>query len=159
MTVLAHQQRFTHSYLVSYPAHGPRARDPHRHDFEEWKRRRKAAGTWHCDFAIEHRKGDFSECYPWAASMVPHGVAMPWKPLEAHHKLIELAMMNEVDLALLEEDFPGISADEVGAWIDSDANLTLLCLGHHRSPMGVHVASFSDFGSEYYVRNLIQAAK
>ena len=145
MTVPAHEQAFTHRYVVRYPAHEPRADDPHRHDFLEWKRRRREAGTWHCDFAAAHRDGGTSECDLS-------------RPLEAHHRLIELAMMNEVDFALLEADFPGISAQDVGAWIDGDVNLTLLCVNHHRSPMGVHTASYSDFGSEFYIRNLISKA-
>ena len=139
-------QAFTHHYIVKYPEHDPRASDPHRHDFLEWKRRRKESGTWHCDFATEHRGGDAAEC----------DLA---RPLEAHHKLVELAMMNEVDFALLEADFPGISAQSVGEWIDGDANLTLLCVAHHRGPGGVHTASASDFTSEFYVRNLIVSAK
>lgn len=147
MTVPAHNQTFTHTYMIRYPEHDPRARDPHRHDFLEWKRRRKESGAWHCDFAMEHRGGDTSECDLS-------------RPLEAHHKLIELAMMNEVDFTLLEADFPGISVQSVGEWINGDQNLTLLCLAHHRGPGGVHTASFSDFGSEYYVRDLIlKAAK
>ena len=64
-------------------------------------------------------------------------------------------MLNEIGFALLEKDFPGISAAAVGAWIDSDVKLTLLCVVHHRSAAGVHIASFSDFDSEYYVRDLI----
>lgn len=153
MTVPAHEQAFSHRYVVRYPAHEPRAHDPHRHDFLEWKRRRREGGAWHCDFAIEHRGGDFSECRPWEDGMAAGGAAP--MPLEAHHRLVELAMLNEVDLGLLEADFPGISADSIGAWIDSDANLTLLCVNHHRGPMGVHTASYSDFGSEFYVRSLI----
>lgn len=156
--VPAHEQVFTHRYMVKYPAHDPRADDPHKHDFLEWKRRRKAAGTYHCDFAIEHRKGDFAECYPWPGMTPPAPASLPLKPLEAHHRVVELAMMNEIDFVLLEADYPGISAQTVGAWIDSDANLTLLCVNHHRGPGGVHSASYSDFGSEYYVRDLISKA-
>lgn len=141
--VAAHEQAFTHRYIVKYPAHDPRENDPHKHDFLEWKKRRREAGTYHCDFAMEHRGGGTSECDNE-------------RPLEAHHKIVELAMLNEIDFALLEKDFPGISAQSVGAWIDSDANLTLLCVVHHRSAAGVHTASFSDFGSEYYVRDLIR---
>ena len=140
-----HDQRFTHSYVVHYPAHDPRASDPHKHDFLEWKRRRKENGTYWCDFATEHRGGDTSECDLT-------------KPLEAHHRVVELAMMNEIDFALLEADYPGISAQAAGAWIDSDANLILLCVNHHRGPMGVHTASASDYGSEFYVRGLISKA-
>ena len=143
--VPAHRQVFTHRYVVRYPAHPPRADDPHKVDFEAWKQRRRDAGTYWCDFAHDHRDGDTSECD------MTH-------PLEAHHKLIELAMLNEVDLTLLEEDFPGISAETIGAWIDSDPNLTLLCVAHHRSAAGVHTASYSDFGSEFYVRDLITKA-
>jgi hypothetical protein len=91
---------------------------------------------------MEHRGGDFSECD------LAH-------PLEAHHRVVELAMMNEIDFALLEADYPGISAQSIGAWIDGDANLTLLCVVHHRGAGGVHTASYSDFGSEYYIRDLI----
>jgi hypothetical protein len=145
VTVPAHEQAFTHRYVVKYPAHDPRAHDPHRHDFLEWKQRRKDAGTWHCDFAMDHRGGDMSECDTG-------------HPLEAHHKVVELAMMNEIDFALLEADFPGISAQSVGQWIDGDRNLTLLCVAHHRGPGGVHTASFSDYGSEFYVRGLISKA-
>lgn len=157
--VAAHDQVFSHRYMVHYPEHDPRAHDPHMHDFLEWKRRRKESGTYHCDFAMEHRKGDFSECYPWAASMTAPEAMLPPKPLEAHHKIVELAMLNEIDFALLEADYPGISAQDVGAWIDSDANLILLCVNHHRGPMGVHTASASDFSSEFYVRNLISTAR
>ena len=144
MTVPAHEQAFTRRYVVKYPAHDPREHDPHKHDFLEWKRRRREAGTWHCDFAVEHRGGDTSECD------LTH-------PLEAHHKVVELAMLNEIDFALMEPDFPGISVQSVGAWIDGDSNLTLLLRGPPQGPGGVHTASFSDFGSEYYVRDLITA--
>lgn len=146
MTVPAHDQAVTHRYVVRYPAHDPREHDPHKHDFLEWKRRRKEAGTWYCDFAQAHRAGDSSECDNT-------------RPLEAHHSKVELAMLNEIDMALLAADFPGIDAQEVGAWIDSDANLTLLCVNHHRGPMGVHSASYADFTSEAYVRNLITGSR
>jgi hypothetical protein len=144
--VPAHSQVVTRHYLVHYPAHDPRADDPHRADFEAWKRQRKAAGTYHCDFAVAHRGGDTSEC-----DMA--------SPLEAHHKVIELALLNAVDFALLEQDYPGISAQTAGAWIDSDANLTLLCVRHHRGPGGVHTATASDYGSEAYVRDMISEAR
>jgi hypothetical protein len=143
--VPAHDQLTVHRYIIRYPAHEPRDHDPHRHDFLEWKRRRKASGAWHCDFAALHRHGDTSECDLS-------------RPLEAHHKVVELAMLNEISFDLLEDDFPGISAQSAGAWIDSDANLTLLCASHHRGPGGVHVASYSDFSSEYYIRRLITGA-
>ena len=140
-----HDQRFSHSYVVHYPAHEPREQDPHKADFEEWKRRRRENNTYYCDFAYDHRGGDISEC-----DMM--------HPLEAHHNKVELAMMNEIDFNLLDTDFPGINADTVGAWIDSDQNLTLLCRNHHRGAGGIHDASFSDYTATYYVRDLIRGA-
>lgn len=142
MNVPAHDQIFTHRYVVHYPEHEPRENDPHKADFLEWKRRRRENNTYYCDFAHEHRGDNTSECD------MEH-------PLEAHHSKVELAMLNEIDFALLAHDYPGIDEQSVGAWIDSDANLILLCRNHHRGPMGVHSASFSDFVSTQYVRNLI----
>lgn len=143
--VAAHDQKFTHRYVVSFPAHEPRADDPHRADFDEYKRRRRANGTYYCDFAKEHRNGDTSECD------LEH-------PLECHHSVIELALANGVDLALLEADYPGVSQIGIGAWIDSDPNLCLLCQVHHRTYAGVHMLSHSDYVASEYVRNLTKAA-
>jgi hypothetical protein len=65
-----------------------------------------------------------------------------------------LALKNGIDLALLEKDFPGISKMGIGAWIDSDPNLCLLCVPHHRTYAGVHLLSYSDFRASEYVRRL-----
>lgn len=140
--VPAHQQAVTHHYTVSYPEHEPRAQDPHIHEFREYKVRRKAAGTYHCDFAAQWRNGDSSECDLST-------------PLEAHHTHIEFALLNGVDITLLERDFPGISQQDVGAWLDSESNLTLLCSRHHRGAGGVHSAAAADWEGEKYVRGLI----
>lgn len=140
--VAAHEQKMTHSYSVRFPAHEPRDHDPHKHDFDEYKRRRKAEGTYQCDFAVEHRGGDESEC----------DLA---KPLECHHKHIEFALQNGVDLERLEHDYPGVSGQGVGAWLDQAENLELLCVFHHRGHGGKHVASVADFEGEIYVRGLI----
>jgi hypothetical protein len=144
--VAAHDQHVSRSYIVHYPEHGPRESDPHYADFHEYKRRRKAAGTYMCDFAVDHRKGDTSECDLTA-------------PLEAHHRIIEFAVMNAVDFALLEKDYPGVSKMTVGAWVESAANLMLLCRACHRGPEGVHVAAAADYGATFYIRRLIGSAK
>lgn len=137
--VAAHKQRVTRSYWVAYPAHPARADDPHYKDFEEYHRRTKA--TAQC--AVGARRGDFTEC-----SLD--------KPLELHHAHVEFSLQNGVDLAWLEKDYPGISnPDDVGAWVETAANLEWLCEAHHRGPGGVHVASASDFEAERYVRGLI----
>ena len=142
MTVPAHAQKFTHNYVVNYPEHGPRKTDPHWPDFLAYKANRRVSDTYYCDFAFEHRNGDTSECAP--ASV----------PLECHHKIIEFAMMNAVDFSLLEKDYPGVSANSVGAWVESAVNLMLLCVVHHRTTAGVHEVSFSDYGAAFYIRNL-----
>lgn len=139
----AHDQKVTHSYTITYPEHGPRESDPHYADFHAYKARRKKDGTYHCDFAAQWRDGDTSECDN------DH-------PLECHHRHIEWAMLNEVDLALLEEHYPGVSTPGVGAWVESAENLELLCVRHHRSHAGKHTAAYADFEAEKDVRGLIK---
>ena len=143
--VPAHVQKVTHSYLIHYPEHAPRTEDPHYADFHAYKALRRRNGTYTCDFAVEHRAGDTSECD--LAS-----------PLECHHRVIEFSLQNGVDLALLEADYPGVSSMGVGKWIEQAPNLELLCVAHHRGPGGVHVASFSDFTAAGSVRTLISTA-
>jgi hypothetical protein len=140
-SVAAHDQVETHRYVIHFPEHEPREHDPHKSDFDEYKRRRRQDGTYHCDFAMEHRNGDTSECDLS-------------KPLECHHQHIEFALQNGVDLTLLEKDYPGVSDVGIGAWIDSATNLELLCVFHHRGHGGKHVLSVSDFEGEIYVRGL-----
>lgn len=142
MTVAAHDQAETHHYTVRFPAHDAREDDPHYRDFEAVRRAWKAdPERWRC--AIGAHRGDFSEC------------ALD-KPLELHHAHVEFALMNGVELTWLERDYPGISnPEEVGAWVESAENLTVLCEFHHRGHGGVHVASAADFEAERYVRGLI----
>lgn len=133
----AHDANTTHHYLLHYPAHPPRKGDPHYTDFEAYRRRTHA--TAKC--AIGEHRDDFSEC---------HG------QLELHHAHVEFSLQNGVDLAWLEKDYPGISnPDEVGAWVESAANLMWLCEFHHRGHGGVHVAAAADFEASKYVRGLI----
>lgn len=136
MTTPAHDQKVTHSYVIHYPAHPPRDKDPHYKDFEAYRRRTHA--TAKC--AIGLHRNDFSEC---------NG------ELELHHTHIEFSLQNGVDLAWLEADYPGISnPDEIGAWVESAENLEWLCESHHRSSNGVHVVSASDFEGVKYVHGL-----
>ena len=136
--VPAHQQRVAHSYYLSYPAHPPRKKDPHYRDFEAYRRRTKA--TAKC--SVGAHRDDFTECAGG---------------LELHHAHVEFALQNGVDLAWLENDYPGISdPTKVGEWVESGANLEWLCEFHHRGHGGAHVASASDFEAEKYVKGLIQ---
>lgn len=137
--VQRHTQKISHSYYVVYPDHEPREKDPHYADFMAYRKRTKA--TAKCKFAEEI--GDDSECDK------EH-------PLELHHAHIEFALQNGVDLARLEHVYPGISnPDEVGAWVESAANLVWYCQLHHRGHGGIHVAAAADFEAEKFVKGLI----
>lgn len=136
----AHDQTVAHRYIVHYPEHDPRAGDPHYVDFEEYRRRTEATAV--CAFAVE--TGVHSECAGG---------------LELHHSHIEFSLQNGVDLAVLEAAYPGISDPaQVGAWVESAANLEWLCEWHHRGQGGKHNAAFADFEAEKFVRGLIAAA-
>jgi len=137
--VPAHEQAVTHRYTVVYPEHGPRDGDPAYVDFEHYRKAHIA--TARCAFAVE-RGGDDSECDK------EH-------PLELHHSHVEWAMLNEVDMALLEPRYPGISKSTLGKWAETGQNLEFRCRFHHRGPGGVHNASVSDYEAEHFVRGLI----
>jgi hypothetical protein len=137
--VEAHDQTASHKYTMHYPEHPARESDPHYVDFNHFHR--KYHKTAKCSVG-EHRN-DFSECD------LDH-------PMELHHAHVEFSLQNGVDLAWLERDYPGISnPDEVGAWVESAANLIWLCRFHHRGHGGVHVAAASDYEAEKYVKGLI----
>lgn len=140
--VPAHDGAQTHHYVIHFPEHPARTADPHYKDFnhlhEAWK---KDPEKWQC--AVGKRRGDFSECDLT-------------KPLELHHSHIEFSLQNGVDLKWLEVDYPGVSdPDQLGAWVESAANLEVLCVFHHRGPGGKHTAAFADFEAEQYVKGLV----
>lgn len=140
--VPAHDQAITHHYVIAYPEHSARTSDPHYRDFDAIHRAWKAdPAKWQC--AIGAHRQDFSECDLT-------------QPLELHHAHIEFSLQNGVDLKWLEVDYPGVSdPDSVGAWVESAANLEVLCVRHHRALDGVHTLAASDFEAQRYVRGLI----
>lgn len=139
--VAAHEQRAAHSYFMHYPAHPPRAEDPHYKDFEHYRKTHIA--TAKCAFA--EFVGSDEEC---------HG------GLELHHAHVEFSLQNGVDLTVLKKEYPGIeNPDEVGAWVESGKNLVFYCEWHHRGAGGVHTASSSDFEASKFVRGLISDAR
>jgi hypothetical protein len=135
----AHTAPQTHHYSVSYPEHGARANDPHYVDFEAWRRKTKAA----------------AKC--WVGERIGFDQCTLDKPLEVHHAVIEWSLINGVDLAALEHDYPGISdPTKVGEWVDSNPDaLRWLCQFHHRGHGGAHVASHSDWTAQAYVKDLL----
>jgi hypothetical protein len=93
--------------------------------------------------------------------------------LELHHRIVEFAMQNGIDLPTFAKDFlPAIIAaanplvdqtqiakwqvglftqDDLMAWAESDPNFQFLCEMHHRGHSGVHVVSASDWNGVLYV--------
>ncbi len=139
--VPAHIQKVTHSYFLSFPAHLPRAEDPHYRAFNALRKKLKDTPAWVC--AMGAQRGDFSDCD------LGH-------PLELHHSVIEFALTNEVDLAAIGHDFPQITdEEELAVFAESTLNVQVLCLYHHRGHGGIHVAAYADYEAEKYVRGLI----
>lgn len=139
----AHEQISSNRYRISYPDHEPREQDPHYKDFHAWKESVRNTPAWRCGWAA--RIGDDSDCDLSA-------------PLEAHHAHIEFALANAIDLAHLEHSYPGVSdPDSIGAWIESAANLVLLCRVHHRATnAGVHHLTASDYEGSYFLDSVFK---
>jgi len=116
--VAAHEQSETIHLLTHVPNHVRREDDPHYHLFEQAKARLKRQGLWKC--LIDD---DLCDGEP-----------------ELHHTFIEFSQINAVDsdkvakgLGLHFED-----DEEFQAWVESPANLEVLCRNHHISHLGIH---------------------
>lgn len=132
----AHDQKVSNTYTVHFPDHEPREDDPHYHAFNAYKRAHKATAKCY----IGERVG-FNECEGG---------------LELHHSHLEFSLINEVDLAAMEKDYPNLTDPEkVAEWAETDANFMWLCSKHHRGVGGIHHASHSDFEASIYIKGLI----
>lgn len=139
--VAAHDQATTHRYVMHYPAHAPRASDPHYAAFEAYRRHTKATAVCY----VGERAGSGS---------------CSTGPLELHHATLEFATANAADPAALHRDFPEISehagAEEIAAWLESSpGEFRWLCAFHHRGHGGAHTASHADWTAQLYVPGLI----
>jgi len=145
----AHDQKVTNHYVLHFPGHEPRASDPQYPAFQAYRRA-------HVDEAlcfVGQRLG-FDQCAD------AQGNAMLNQPgtagLELHHKVLEFSLINEVDLAALQLDFPDLmDAAAVEAWAETAPNFMWLCAKHHRGAGGIHHAAAADFEAELYIRDLI----
>lgn len=150
----AHNQKFTHSYVVHFPAHSPRENDPHYVDFHHYHRKHRQSARCY----VGERVG-FQDCrdeHGYACPPPSGGGVQPG--LELHHAHVEFSLQNGILLSALEKDFPGISdSTNVGAWVESDQNFRWLCCYHHRGPGGAHTASHSDYEASQYIPGLIAA--
>lgn len=150
-SVAAHSELITNHYLMHFPAHEPRAGDPHYVDFETFHRLYRPNARCY----VGERIG-FDECKDEHGQLAPAPENGEQPGLELHHAHIEFALQNAIDLAALEKDYPGISdPDTLGKWVESGANFRWLCSYHHRGASGAHKASHSDWEASQYIRGLI----
>ena len=150
--VAKHLQGETHRYIVHFPPHPAREDDPHYKDFDAYHRKTRAAARCY----VGERIG-FHDCRDdQGQPCLPPGEGGEQAGLELHHSHVEFSLQNGVSLKALEKDYPGISKkDEVGAWIETEANFRWLCVFHHRGAGGAHTASHSDWEASQYVLGLI----
>lgn len=153
-SVAAHVSGETHRYVVHFPPHPARTSDPHYKDFDAYHRKTRATARCY----IGERVG-FHDCRDEKGKPCPPPAGKgEQEGLELHHSHVEFSLQHGVSLAALEKDYPGINnKDEVGDWIESDANFRWLCVFHHRGPGGAHTASHSDWEAQQYVLGLISA--
>lgn len=145
----AHSQQVTNHYHIAFPDHAPRTSDPHYQAFEAFHKANQATAVCYTG-----RRVGFDEC----ADAQGHPVNQPamGNGLELHHHFLEFAVINAVDLAALEVDFPDLTdPDKVAAWAETDPNFIWLCAKHHRGYGGVHHASAADWQAAQYVQNLL----
>lgn len=150
--VAAHSAVQSHRYVVHFPPHPARTSDPHYVDFNHYHKLHRPTARCY----IGERIG-FDECRDAQGHPCPPPAEGGEQPgLELHHAHVEFSLQNGISLTALEKDYPGISdPDQVGAWVESDANFRWLCCFHHRGPAGAHTASHADWEASQYVLGLI----
>lgn len=148
-TTPEHNQIVTNHYVIHYPAHEPRTGDPNYAAFEAYHKANEPVAVCY----VGERLG-FDQC---ADAQGKPMIDQPGHPgLELHHKILEFATINEVDIAALDVDFPDLTdLDKVKAWAETEPNFMWLCAKHHRGAGGAHHAAWADFEAEMYIRNLI----
>jgi hypothetical protein len=99
--------------------HAPREGDPHYHLFERAKARIKRQGLWKCIINDELCEGE----------------------PELHHTYIEFSLINSVDRDKVAHALGLNFADDEDfqQWVESPANLEVLCRAHHTSRYGIHM--------------------
>ena len=147
----AHSAKQTHHYLMHYPEHPARAKDPHYKDFNAYHNKHRSTARCY----VGERIG-FQECRDAQGNLAPAPVTGEQPALELHHAHIEFSLQNGVNLIAFEYDHPGISnPDEIGSWIESEENFRFLCAYHHRGAAGAHTASHADWEASLYIQGLI----
>lgn len=74
------------------------------------------------------------------------------KLMEAHHDPIEWSMVDAVDWRKVHLDYPQVvSQQTLLAFLDSAANMTILCDVHHVGPIGYHHVTYPDARIQPYL--------
>jgi hypothetical protein len=119
-TVPAHAQSRELKETIFYPDHVKRGAESH--EFQETKTAEEAAGEG---------------CFICGVTQAELGSNVR---MEGHHYNVEFSLINSLDLAKVQKYFPGVT--DLKTFLDSPANLILLCPRHHRSPLrGVHMVT------------------
>lgn len=130
----AHQQRETESFEYNFPAHEPRARDPHYAVFNATAARLRKLGSLKC----------------WIGNADCQG------GIELHHSTVEFSLANIVDEAHFAQLYPDFHvADDATflAWVEGEGNLTPLCVMHHRGLLGIHTIHYPAWLVQRFMKN------
>lgn len=144
-----HDQTVTNHYVLHYPAHAPREGDPNYKAFQAYHKQNARIAVCY----VGKRLG-FDQC---ADAQGKPMTDQPGHPgLELHHKILEFATINAVDITALDVDFPDLTdLEKVKAWAETEPNFMWLCAKHHRGAGGIHHAAAADWAAELYIRDLI----
>jgi hypothetical protein len=76
--------------------------------------------------------------------------------METHHWTVEWALANSIDPSKILAQFPVMGAPDeahLRAWLDSEANMLVLCSLHHRDGLhGVHSVTYPAWVAQRYQR-------
>lgn len=117
----AHTTTEHETLVYNYPAHEPRESDPHYAIFNATRKRLAKLGALKCWIGND----DCDHAHP----------------IELHHSIIEFSLTNIVDRAkfgTLYPEFHILSDEDLLALVESEGNLTPLCVQHHRGLLGIH---------------------
>lgn len=122
----AHQQPTTLHVIEWFPDHEPRAQDPHYAVFNAARAKLAAAGKLIC----------------WVCGRDEKAAG---GPIELHHSKVEFALANGVDIVKFDEEYPDLDLTNDEAFfnfVESEGNLTPLCVKHHRGTQGIHMVPY-----------------
>lgn len=122
----AHTQSVTLHVHEYYPAHEPRASDPHYHLFHEVREKLRQLGKLKC----------------WVCGKDERAAG---QPIELHHSIIEFALANGVDVAKFAHLYPEFNVTDEAtfvAFVESEGNLLPLCKLHHTGVEGIHLLPY-----------------